>query len=163
MPSATVQPDARLTSKLINPVLSSVIETFAMMLDCRVERGEVELLAEGAEPNDVSALIGVTGRAKGLVCIGFHQQTALNVAERFIGQRPSGLTLEATDALGELVNMVGGAAKSKLNMGLNIGLPQVSDDPDQPIDFPPQSKPIRVHFDSDLGPFNIDFGFTVRN
>lgn len=162
MTYATVQPDARLTGKLINPLLSSVIETFAMMLDCRVERGAVGLRGEGDSLNDVTAMIGISGKAKGLVCVSFPSETALAAADRFLGETIDSIGVEALDALGELVNVVGGAAKSKLNMGLNIGLPQVVNDPDHPIEFPQQAKPMRVHFDSDLGSFFIDFGFVVR-
>lgn len=162
MPFTAVQPDARLTSKLINPILSSVIETFAIMLDTRVERGELKRVTQNDDLHEVLALVGVTGRAKGTICLGFEYQSALNLVNRFIGEEARGLTLESLDALGELINIIGGSAKSKLDMGLNIGLPQVIENPEQPVEFPQQSKPMRVHFGSDLGPFCVDFGFIVR-
>ncbi|QDT68439.1 hypothetical protein MalM25_13610 [Planctomycetes bacterium MalM25] len=163
MSFAAVQPDARLTGKLINPLLSSVINTFAMMLDSRVERGAVDLRNEHDAFSDVTAMIRISGGAKGLVCISFPEKTALQVVDRFLGESYKAITLETLDALGELVNMVGGAAKSKLNMGLNIGLPNVVNDSEHQIEFPANSKPMRVHFDSDIGSFFVDFGFVVRN
>mgnify|MGYP001796802182 CR=1 FL=1 len=133
-----------------------------MMLDCEARRGELELRRADAQLFDVTAVIGVTGRVKGVVAISFALQTALNTVERFLGESHGGLTPEVIDGLSELANMIGGSTKSKLNMGLNIGLPSVVSGPNHRIDFPTESKPMRVHYASDAGPFFVDFGIVSR-
>ena len=132
------------TAKIINPVLSSVIETFETMLNSSVERGAVELRQPGESLHDISALVGISGKVKGSVCISFPVETAVRIVDRFLGGSNDTealdlvpeITPDVIDALGEVVNMVGGSAKSKLNMGLNIGLPNVVHGHNHGIDFP---------------------------
>lgn len=162
MSSTAVPPSAGMTAQVINPILSSVIDTFGSMLGVEVERRDLKLRSVDDRLYDVSALIGISGRVKGSVCLSFQAATALGVVERFLGERPTEVNAEVVDALGEFANIVGGAAKSKLNMGLNIGLPNVVHGADYAVEFPSESKPMRLDFDSEIGPFFVEFGFVVR-
>jgi chemotaxis protein CheX len=151
-----------MTAKVINPILSSVIETFRSMLGVSVQRRDLRLRGVNDSLNDITALIGISGRVKGSVCLSFQAETALGVVEKVLGERPTEVNSDVIDALGEVANIVGGAAKSKLNMGLNIGLPNVVHGSDYVVEFPTESRPMRLDFDSELGPFFVEFGFVVR-
>lgn len=161
--NASVQPCAAVTTRIVNPLIAAVNETFEMMLDCTAERKQLELRSASTQLLDLSAVIGISGQAKGAVCLSFALETALAIVERFVGVEASRATPEVLDALGEVVNIVAGSTKSKINMGLNMGLPNVVHGIDHKIDFPTNSHPIRLHFDSGLGPFVVDFGFVVRD
>ncbi|MEM1305210.1 MAG: chemotaxis protein CheX [Planctomycetota bacterium] len=156
------QPDAGITTKIINPLLAAVSETFDMMLGCPVEREQLALRAFEAELYDLSAVIGITGSAKGAICISFPANTALSLVDAFIGEKSSRITPSVVDAMGELVNIVAGATKSKMKLGLNMGLPNVVHGKRHKVDLPTDSKPMRVSYSSALGPFLVDFGFVVR-
>jgi chemotaxis protein CheX len=153
---------AALTTAIVNPLLESIVETFSTMLDATVERRDLSLRELGATLYDVTAVIGISGRAKGVVCMSFPRGAALRIAEQMLGERQTALNPDVIDALGEVANMVGGGAKSKLNVGLNIGLPSVVQGHQHTIDFPVESCPMRLKFDSSVGPFVVDFGFVSR-
>ena len=146
---------------IINPLLGSVVETFKTMLDCKVRRGELELREADAEPYEISALISLTGGTKGVICLSFDRLTALEIGARLLGGSNWKLTPAVLDAVGEIANVITGSAKSKLEMGLNMGLPTLVRRDSFDIRFPSGSEPMRLHFDSDIGPFLVDFGFVV--
>ena len=146
---------------IINPLLGSVVETFNTMLDCQARRGQLELRDADAEPYEVSAIISLTGRAKGTICMSFDRPTALEIGARLAGASGWKLTPAVLDAVGEIANVVTGSAKSKLELGLNMGLPTLVRRADFDVRFPPEAEPMRLHFDSEVGPFSIDFGFVV--
>jgi len=63
------------------------------------------------------------------------------------------------DAIGELTNMIAGAAKAKLeNLQLSLGLPTVILGRSTRIAFPSRATPISIPFRSDLGPLIIEVG-----
>lgn len=162
MKSTASHSSATLTTRIINPLLSSVSDTFEGMLDSEVQRGALELCELQSPLYDLSAVILVTGRAKGMFCLSFATETALNLTERFLGVRPNRIDDDVLDAVGEMANMISGATKSKLNISLNIGLPKIVRGNSSDIHFPEESRPMRLHYSSDLGPFCIDFGFVHR-
>ena len=144
-------------------MLSAVRNAFGDMLECDTERGGLELRDLDVPLYEVSVVILVTGRAKGLFCISFDGDTALSIVERLLGDRPNRVDEDVLDAMGEMANMITGATKSELNLGMNIGLPKVVRGESEEISFPDESHPMRVHYGSDIGPFCIDFGFVERN
>lgn len=167
MNGTSAQPHFGATAAIINPLLSSVIETFRDVLDCDVQRGQLELREPDAEVYDISAMISLSGQAKGVVCLSFEQLTALEIAARMLGRTTHRITAPVLDGIGEIANMVAGAAKSKLSMGLNMslnmGLPNVVRRADYSVRFPSESEPMRLHFDSEVGPFFVDFGFVISS
>lgn len=161
MPATFVQPSSGVTAAIINPLLAAVLETFSTMLECQASRGALELREPDAEPYEISAVITLTGCTKGVICLSFDRLTALEIAARLLGESGWKLTPAVLDAVGEITNVVVGSAKSKLEMGLNMGLPSIVRRDDFAIHFPSGSDPMRLHFDSEAGPFLIDFGFVV--
>ena len=161
MSATFVQPSSGVTAAIINPLLASVLETFSTMLECKASRGVLELRDPHAEPYEISAVISLTGGTKGVICMSFDRLTALEIGARLLGGSNWKLTPAVLDAIGEIANVVVGSSKSKLEMGLNMGLPTIVRRDDFDIHFPSGSDPMRLHFDSDAGPFFIDFGFVV--
>lgn len=161
--STEAHADAAVTTQIVNPLICAVKETFEMMLGCVPERTGLQLRESGALLHEVSAVVGISGRAKGSVCLSFAQPTALQMACRLLGSQVHRIDSEAADALGELINIVAGATKSKVNMGLNMGLPNVVHGVGYRVEFPTNSHPMRMEFESEAGPFIVDFGFVVRD
>ena len=155
-------PSPELTCDLMNPLLGSIDEVFEVQLHAKVTRREVEHYQPDSPLYPVTAQIGITGSVKGLVAIGFQTHTTMQVVSRLTQERCQHVTPAALDGVGELANMIVGAAKSKLNLGLNIGLPVVEHERERPIEFPQASRPMRLRCESGLGAFAVDFGFVVR-
>ncbi|MEM6330144.1 MAG: chemotaxis protein CheX [Planctomycetota bacterium] len=158
----TTASKAGITTKVINPLLAGVGETFETMLGSRADRQQLCPRPFGAALLDVTAVIGISSEAKGSIGISFAEQTAIRLCNRLLDINAQAVGPDVLDAMGELVNIVAGSTKSKLDIGLNIGLPQVLHGCDQQIDFPKASQPLRLVYASDLGPFCVDFGFIFR-
>ena len=96
----------------INPFVESSVNVFETMLGCKPERGEIRIAdTNGGDRHDVTALIGLTGTAKGMVEVSFPGQTAVAISNRLAGTDCGEVDDSVTDALGEVVNMIAGGAK----------------------------------------------------
>lgn len=161
-PQALV-PNAAVTTQIVNPLVASIRETFSMMLGCETKRLDLGLRGYSSALFEISAIIGVSGRARGAICLSFAPPTALKICSSFLELEKKRIDAEVADALGEMVNMVAGSTKAKLNIGLNMGLPNVVRGVDHKVDFPTDSHPMRMNFDSEAGLFLVDFGFIVQS
>ncbi len=70
-----------------------------------------------------------------------------------------------SDAIAEMVNIVAGGAKAKLNLGggapLDLSLPTVVRGNSYNVDYPSGSVWLEVPFDSDLGSFRLRVTFEL--
>lgn len=160
---SSVRTDPGVTTRIINPLLEAVSETFDLMLGCQAKRQTLIIRPFESELFDISAVIGITGSAKGAICLSFPCDTALALVSDFADINASHLTPEVADAVGELVNIVAGSTKSKWDIGLNMGLPNVVHGKHHRVEFPIDSQPMRLIYSSGKGPFLVDFGFVVRD
>lgn len=76
---------------------------------------------------DVSAVIGLTGEAKGAVVISMKENLAIKLTSILTGQEHKGLDADVVDAVGEIVNIIAGNAKQELEetFRLVISLPTI--------------------------------------
>jgi len=120
----------------INPFLRSVVDTFSTMLNCEARRGEMRLNATGQMPYPISGVIGLSGKAVGTVVINLSEEVALQAASAMLMMEITQLDDDVLDAVGELANMVAGAAKAELKeYDLSVSLPTVVTGSDHDIRF----------------------------
>jgi chemotaxis protein CheX len=145
----------------INPFLLSTIAAFDTMLHCALTRG-VPYIKTGAQPShEVSGVIGLSGRAQGIVVVGLGRDAALKVAEVMLQERPPEINGDVVDAVGELTNIIAGRAKSQLeHMELSVSLPSVITGKAHCIQFPTKVTPICIPFESEWGPITVEVGLT---
>lgn len=149
-----------LTAEYINPVISATRSVFEMMLGCTPTRTGLYLKQEGAPYHEVSAVIGVSGRATGTIVVSLSTKAACSVLERMVGIEATEINREVCDAVGELTNMIAGAAKAQLAAHqLSISLPNVLSGKGHVVHFPSEVQPIVIMFDSEIGPLVIEVGF----
>lgn len=151
----------------INPFIESVCDLFATMLGCQTECGNVGL-AKGIEgPQEITALIGLSGPVRGTVAMLIPEKTALAMVSRLLGMEIDAVDDTVSDALGELVNIVAGGAKAKLHdedgKPIDLSLPNVVRGPDHIVDYPLHSTWLNVPFTSDLGPFSLRVTFELES
>lgn len=143
----------------INPFVSATHGVFKTMLACELTREPLALKTEHTPMHEVSGLIGLSGSCRGMVVVSVGRETAIRAAEILLGSRPDELNSDVLDAIGELTNMITGAAKTQLEKyELSIGLPTVIRGKCQTIMFPSGSSPIVIPFRSELGPVSVQVG-----
>jgi len=146
----------------INPFLSSLANTFRTMLDCQIHRGQIELKSHSTLKYPISGVIGLSGRAVGTVVINLSEDVALKAASALLMMEIAEINDDVIDAVGELANMVAGAAKAELSeYDLSISLPNVITGSQHDVRFPSNVTPICVPFESDFGPLMLEVGLAA--
>ena len=84
-----------------------------------------------AEPAVMRASVAIHGEWDGAVTLEMSQEAAVTAARTMLGGDDVAHE-DVLDALGELVNMIGGNVKSLLPSGSTLGLPMVSSTPIPP-------------------------------
>jgi chemotaxis protein CheX len=143
----------------INPFLTAAISVFDTMLSTKLIRGE-PFIKNGTQPNyEVSGLIGLSGNARGMVVLSLCREAALGAASVMLGLRCRDINADVADAVGELTNIIAGSAKAKLDhLKMNVGLPTVITGKAHCIEFPKNTVPICIPFDSEWGPVAVEVG-----
>jgi chemotaxis protein CheX len=143
----------------INPFLSAAISVFNTMLGTSLTRGE-PFLKDGTQPNhEISGLIGLSGKAKGMVVLSMSREVALNAAGTMLGTQLKEINADVADAVGELTNMIAGAAKAQLDhLEMSVSLPTVITGKAHCIDFPKNTMPICIPFDCKWGSVAVEVG-----
>jgi chemotaxis protein CheX len=143
----------------INPFLSSLKNTFSTMLACEVRRGDLRLKNGESPSHPISGVIGLSGKAVGTVVINLSESVALKAASVMLLSEMTEVNEDVLDAVGEIANMVAGAAKSELEQyELSVSLPNVVVGDPHAIHFPSNATPICVPYDTDWGPLNLEVG-----
>ena len=145
----------------INSFISALDHTFRTMLDCEVERGQAALKENFSPKYEVSGIIGLSGKAVGTVVLSLSKEVAMQAASHMLMSENTEINDDVVDAVGELTNMVAGAAKSQLvEYQLMVSLPNVITGLDHEVRFPSNVKPICVPFMTKWGPLALEVGFS---
>jgi chemotaxis protein CheX len=149
------------TADYVNPLISATRTVFETMLGCTPRRTKLTLKSTMEPKYDLSAVIGITGRANGTIVLSLSEGAALAVLNRMLGVEVSEINDDVCDAVGELTNMIAGTAKAQLaKMELSISIPNVISGKGHTIHYPSSVHPMCIIFESEIGPFAIEVGFT---
>ena len=143
----------------INPFIASTTAAFSTMLGVEVIRGDISI-KQGCQPrHEINGIIGLSGKAVGVVALSVGRDVAFGVTEKMLGERPAEIDANVTDAIGEMANIVAGGAKAHLDKyELRVSLPTVVVGKSHFIEFPSKVTPISIPFDSQWGPLVIEVG-----
>lgn len=148
-------------AEYINPFITSLCNAFRTMLECEVERGPISLKETNVPRYCISGVIGLSGNAVGSVVLSLSEDVAIKAAGVMLATEVNSVDADVIDAVGELTNMVAGAAKSELEeYQLMVSLPSVVTGENHEIRFPSNVRPICVPFQSQWGPLSLEVGFT---
>jgi chemotaxis protein CheX len=144
----------------VNPVIQSAVDVFDKMLNCKAKRVDLKLKDSTAPLYELSAIIGVSGKATGTYVLSLSEKVAIEILNRMVGIEATGLDDDVCDAAGEILNMIAGQAKATLQkLELSISLPSMITGKNHEIRYPSDVRAICVLFESDMGPFAIEVGF----
>ena len=91
--------------------------------------------------------------------ISLSKEVALKAASTMLMAEMTEVNADVVDAVGELANMVAGAAKAEIEeYQLSISLPSVITGDRHEVRFPSNVCPISVQFSSDWGPLALEVG-----
>lgn len=111
--------------KLIVPFVNSVRNVFATMVKVKTEIDRPTVKGVPTPMYDVSSIIGFSGDIIGSCVVSFQLKAAEKLVASFAGMPIATDSPDFADALGELANMIAGAAKRDLNCTANISTPSV--------------------------------------
>ena len=126
-------------------------------LGCALDLIRAEAVSNQFTTEEITAVIGVSGRLEGNVLYGFSNGTALAVASQMIDEPVTELDDLGLSALGEIANMITGNAATQLAAsGYTCDIsPPVIIEPAGSRFTTPSGKQILVTFGSKLGNLNV--------
>ena len=147
----------------IKPFIESVETLFNTMLNAGVDKGSIGVSKENKSPFEITALIGLSGEARGTVELSFPASTALAMVSKMLMIDSNKMDETTVDGVGEIVNIVAGSAKSKFikdgGKPIDLSLPNVIVGDDYSVEYPSGTTWIEVPFKSELGAFNLRVTF----
>jgi chemotaxis protein CheX len=145
----------------INPFIEAVDTVFTTMLQVQPRRNGVKISNGENNSASLTSIVGLSGQVSGVVALRFPPTTALSLAGRLLGAEQSGVNNEVVDAISELVNMVAGAAKAKLQHDppLELGLPTVVEGTGYKLKYPSRCVWLEVGFASEAGAFSMEVSY----
>ncbi|MFG0327290.1 MAG: chemotaxis protein CheX [Phycisphaerales bacterium JB037] len=136
----------------IAPFIASIKNVFSTMLQLPVTIGTPALKRTPNPTHEVSGIIGMSGAVVGTIVLSFERAGAVRLVELFAGQRFEPESPDFADAIGELVNMVSGAAKAKFDAGeVSISCPSVVVGPGHTVAVPSDTPVVCIPCATDAG------------
>ncbi len=146
----------------INPFVTAVANTFQTMVGCETRRQALARKTGSSSRHEISGIIGLSGNVVGTVVLNLSRELALHAAATMLMTNATRIDESVLDAVGELTNMIAGAAKGRLDdYQLSISLPTVIIGRDHQIRFPSNVQPHFVPFETDWGPLTLEVGLTA--
>ena len=114
----------------IQPFIEVCKEVFKSFINVELRVGrpfftDPKNLCEGER--DISAVIGLSGDAQGAVVISMKNELAIKLVDIIIGTKHTKVDKEVLDGIGEIINIIVGNAKARLERELHliISLPTI--------------------------------------
>ncbi|MDR0402589.1 MAG: chemotaxis protein CheX [Treponema sp.] len=114
--------------RYIQPFVQVSKSVFKELLNCDITPGRAYFVKKDAFLDwDVSGIIALTGEVRGLISISMKSHTAARLARLLMGDEASYTDADVVDAVGEIVNIIAGNVKKKLEdmFRIIISLPTV--------------------------------------
>lgn len=163
MTSSPTLSKSELTAEFVNPIISSTISVFEMMLGCTPKRTGLSLKQDVIPQHELSAVIGISGKAAGTLVLSLSESVGKGVLDRMLGITAEEINDEVCDAVCELANMIAGSAKAQLeHLEASISIPNIITGKGHTVHYPSNVSPICISFDSEIGAFSIEAGFSDR-
>ncbi len=100
--------------RFINPFLEGTVSVIKTMAFLDPIPGKPYLKKDNLAKGDISGIIGLTGKVKGSLALSFSEACITKIVSNMLGEEITGLTSDVKDAVGEITNMISGAARKKL-------------------------------------------------
>lgn len=146
-------------AKPIVQATQNVLSTMAMITP---EAGNPYIKQKNKALGDVSGVIGITAddSKQGVMSVTFTKNCAVAIVKNLLGDDIEDVVKDVKDAVGEITNMIAGQARQNLEeIGINLSAatPTVVMGDNHSISHVTEDNIIVVPFDTDNGPFVVEF------
>ncbi len=145
--------------RFVNAFLEGTLNVLKTMAFIEPRPGKPYLKQDNIAVGDISGIIGMTGAARGSLALSFSGSCILRVVSNMLGEEITDLNADIQDAVGEITNMISGAARKNLEAkGFNItaAIPTVVFGSGHSIIHVMGGPSIIIPFETDYGPFVVD-------
>jgi chemotaxis protein CheX len=145
--------------KFINPFLEGTVEVLTTMAFVNPKPGKPYLKKNNLAKGDVSGIIGITGTIRGSLALSFSTGSILKIVSNMLGEEITEINGDIRDAVGEITNMVSGAARKRIEtMGfsLSASIPTVVSGKEHSIMHVMGGPSVVIPFEMEGGSFVVD-------
>jgi chemotaxis protein CheX len=144
--------------KYIDSFLTAAVSTFDTMLGCKLIPLEAFVKRGSQAEYEVSGIVGLSSKkARGTVVLSLSEEAALSATGAMLGERPSEINSDVTDAVGELTNIIAGAAKAKLeHLTLDVSLPATIIGKRHVMGFPQEAASVCIPYGCPWGDIAVE-------
>jgi chemotaxis protein CheX len=148
--------------ELFSPFTNSIQQTFQTMLGCSLHALKIQPANAGPVFHEVTGVMSFSGRAEGSMVLSLSRSVALRAASTLLMVESDEINDDVVDAVGEITNMISGAAKAQLEQyEMRIGLPNVVCGAGHSVKFPSSVVPMCLPFESEWGLLSLTVGLVV--
>jgi chemotaxis protein CheX len=144
---------------LINPFIEATLHVLSSLAFTQAKAGKPYLKKDSLAMGDVSGIVGLTGETSGTLSVSFSEQSILTIVSNMFGEPVPEINDEVKDAVGEILNIVSGQARQKLESKGRIlkgAIPTVITGKNHTISHITRHPIIAIPFDTDNGGFTIE-------
>jgi chemotaxis protein CheX len=147
---------------LVNPFIDATLHVLSSLAFTQAQVGRPYVKKDSVAQGDVSGVVGLSGEANGTISVTFSRKCILTIVSRMFGEEVSEITDEVKDAVGEILNIVSGNGRQKLQgLGKNLkgGIPTVITGKNHVISHVTSKPIIAVPFSTENGDFTFEVCF----
>jgi chemotaxis protein CheX len=145
--------------KLINPFIEATLHVLSSLAFTKAKAGKPYLKKDSLAKGDVSGIVGLSGEARGTISVSFSEESILAIVGNMFGEKVLEINDEVKDAVGEILNIVSGQARQKLEaMGRTLkgAIPTVITGKNHAISHITKQPIVAIPFETDNGNFTIE-------
>jgi len=151
------------TQDLIGPFVKATTRVIETMAFLSPQPGQSFLKERGTPTGDVTGVVGITGSGyTGSVAVSFSEDCIKALVSNMLGEEIKEIAPETLDAVGELTNMISGAARAELSsLGLDFeaGIPAVISGRSHVVAHATESPVMVIPFRTEHGDFSVEACF----
>jgi chemotaxis protein CheX len=133
------------------------------MIDLSVVSGKPSLKKEKRPTTEVIGLISMAGPVSGFICLGLSKKLAFYLSSKLLECQITENTADCIDAIGEIINMIAGNAKSDFpDDGISISVPKVIFDSANET-YPITAPVISIPFETKGEAFFVDMALNWKS
>jgi chemotaxis protein CheX len=144
---------------LVNPFIEATLHVLSSLAFTKASAGKPFLKKDQLASGDVSGIVGLSGEARGTISVSFSEQSILAIVGNMFGEPVQEINEEVKDAVGEILNIVSGQARQKLEAtGRNLkgAIPTVITGKNHTISHITRQPIVAIPFETDNGRFTIE-------
>lgn len=155
----TYTKEDRMDVNLINPFIEATLHVLSSMAFTKATAGKPFLKNDNIASGDVTGIVGLIGEARGTISVSFTEECILSIVGSMFGEEIPRINEEVKDAVGEILNIVSGQARQKLETQgrmLKGAIPTVITGKNHSITHITRQPIVAVPFETASGRFTIE-------